>query len=285
MAVIHRTTMSPSKLELLISWLPTRPWYRDSGRGPELTKAGGFRLDDPAGVVGIEFMLVNDSAGPEPITYHLPLTYRGAPLDGAEDALLGTSIHGILGQRWIYDATRDPVAVAQIIALLTGQVQPQAQSASNTPDHSVIVTVGEVPSAATVFRSALDTPTHTAIALGSGRSVHVQRVLRSEPTIAPNSTAAPVESAVSSHRPDTPNSDPTPVAPTTNSQHSDVSADAPDFDMRSGEYAAESRVPAAPAGVPSAHRTFDATHAAQVAAPWQTSNGSTVRGVVLALGA
>lgn len=95
MAVIHHTTMTPGKLELLTTWLPTRPWCRGNGRAPELSKAGGFRLDDPAGAVGIEFMLLNDSAGPT--TYHVPLTYRDAPLDGADDALIGTSMHGVLG--------------------------------------------------------------------------------------------------------------------------------------------------------------------------------------------
>jgi hypothetical protein len=55
-AIIHDTTMSPGKLELLRDWLPARPWYLASGRGPELAKAGGFRLDDPAGEVGIEFV-------------------------------------------------------------------------------------------------------------------------------------------------------------------------------------------------------------------------------------
>ncbi|MFI6362355.1 1,4-alpha-glucan branching protein [Nocardia sp. NPDC050630] len=173
--------MSPSKLELLTVWLPTRPWYRDNGRAPQLRKAGGFRLDDPAGAVGIEFVLVNDGAEQEQITYHVPLTYRGAPLDGADDALVGTSIHGVLGQRWIYDATRDPVAVAQIVALLAGQAQPQAQGISDTPDPSIVATTGQFSSAATELRSAIDTPTHTEIAVSSGRSVRVERVLRPEP--------------------------------------------------------------------------------------------------------
>ena len=47
MAVIHRTTMSPSKLELLSRWLPEQAWY--SGRGGGIAKVGGFRLDDPNG--------------------------------------------------------------------------------------------------------------------------------------------------------------------------------------------------------------------------------------------
>ncbi|MET8873600.1 1,4-alpha-glucan branching protein [Nocardia sp. NPDC004604] len=177
MAVIHRTTMSPTKLELLTAWLPTRPWYRDSDRTPELTKAGGFRLDDPTGAVGIEFMLVTDGAGPEARTYHLPLTYRGAPLDGADEALIGTSIHGILGQRWIYDGTRDPVAVAQIVALLTGRARPQAQSESDTPDPSVIVTVGELADTASELVSTTDGPSYTDIAVQGGAIAVLRHVL------------------------------------------------------------------------------------------------------------
>ncbi|MEV4123932.1 1,4-alpha-glucan branching protein [Nocardia sp. NPDC049707] len=231
--------------------MPTRPWYRDSGRAPELSKAGGFRLDDPAGAVGIEFVLVNDSAGPAPITYHVPLTYRGAPLDGAEGALVGATVHGVLGQRWIYDATRDPVAVAQIIALLAGQVQPQAQSTSDAPDPSVVVSIGEPTCAATEFRSTLDTPIHTDIVVGDDRSVRVERVLRPESATAPNSTAAPGEPAADNQRPDAPSSNPT-----------------------LADSAADSQ---------SAAPTSCATNAAQVTVPWHIANGSTVRGMVLAI--
>jgi hypothetical protein len=39
MAIIHDTTMSPSKLELLTSWLPVQPWNVDTGRERELAKA------------------------------------------------------------------------------------------------------------------------------------------------------------------------------------------------------------------------------------------------------
>lgn len=137
MAEIHKTTMTPGKLELLASWLPTQPWYLGAERTPELTKAGGFRLDDPHGEVGIEFMVVTDESGGQPLSYHVPLTYRGTPLDGAEQALVGTSEHGVLGRRWIYDGTYDPVLLAQLIAFLQGRVEAQAQGVSNTPDPSV----------------------------------------------------------------------------------------------------------------------------------------------------
>jgi hypothetical protein len=55
MAVIHKTTLA-GKLDLLAGWMPAQPWYADAGREPALAKAGGFRLDDPEGEVGIEFM-------------------------------------------------------------------------------------------------------------------------------------------------------------------------------------------------------------------------------------
>jgi hypothetical protein len=39
MAIIHDTTMSPGKLDLLRDWLPVQPWYLASGRAPDA--AGG----------------------------------------------------------------------------------------------------------------------------------------------------------------------------------------------------------------------------------------------------
>jgi hypothetical protein len=135
MAIVHNTTMSPAKLELLAAWLPAQPWFPGSGREPELAKVGGFRLDDPQGAVGIEFMLVADG----PVVYQVPMTYHGRELPGAEGRLIGTSQHGVLGPRWIYDGIRDPVLVAQLVALLQGEVEAQAQSVSHTPDPTVTV--------------------------------------------------------------------------------------------------------------------------------------------------
>jgi hypothetical protein len=135
MAIVHNTTMTPSKLELLAAWLPTQPWFPDSGREPELTKVGGFRLDDPRGEVGIEFMLVADG----PAVYQVPMTYHGRELPGADGRLIGTSEHGVLGRRWIYDGLRDPVLVAQLVAFFQGETEAQAQSVSHTPDPTVTI--------------------------------------------------------------------------------------------------------------------------------------------------
>ncbi|AQT75341.1 maltokinase N-terminal cap-like domain-containing protein [Streptomyces sp. fd1-xmd] len=138
MAVIHRTTMSPGKLELIAAWLPSKPWYRGTD-APLLAKAGGFRLDDPEGEVGIEFMVVTDTSGDAPVDYLVPMTYRGAPLASAEDGLIGTSEHGVLGRRWIYDGTHDGVLVEQLLALLAGRTTAQDQNTSGAPDPTVEV--------------------------------------------------------------------------------------------------------------------------------------------------
>ncbi|WP_067708660.1 maltokinase N-terminal cap-like domain-containing protein [Nocardia yamanashiensis] len=144
MAEVHRTTLVPSKIELLAQWLPKQEWYRGDDT-PKLVRAGGFRIDDPAGEVGIEcYVALDENTG---VAYHVPMTYRGAPLMNAEAALIGTTEHGVLGSRWVYDATRDPVFAAQAAELLAGRTRAQAQSRSDTVDSSVHVSVDDSGSA------------------------------------------------------------------------------------------------------------------------------------------
>jgi hypothetical protein len=138
MAIIHRTTLVPGKLELLTDWMPAQGWYTRTAAGrPELSKAGGFRLDDPDGEVGIEFMIVLDQTAGDAAAYLVPMTYRGSPLAGAQDALIGTTKHGVLGTRWVYDGVRDSVLLAQLGELIQGRAQAQAQSESNAQDPTV----------------------------------------------------------------------------------------------------------------------------------------------------
>ncbi len=185
MAVIHHTTLKPTKLELLTAWLPTRPWYSGGPGEPELAKAGGFRLDDPAGEVGIEFMAVTDTSGAQPATYLVPLTYRGAPLDGAEHALVGTMEHGVLGHRWAYDGCHDPVLVAELLALIAGRAEAQAQSVNHTPDRDVTRShVGEAPAPSAAL-TVTDDEEGTRLSLPQGATLRLHRVLRPAPGGAP----------------------------------------------------------------------------------------------------
>ncbi|MGC2998009.1 maltokinase N-terminal cap-like domain-containing protein [Streptomyces sp. G35A] len=179
MAVIHRTTFKPTKLELLASWLPSRPWYHGAAE-PRLAKAGGFRLDDPEGEVGIEFMVVTDASGPEPASYLVPLTYRGAPPDGAEHALIGTSEHGVLGRRWVYDGCHDPVLVAQLAGLIEGRAEAQAQSLTDTPDREVTRAWAGEGGVPTEF-AVTDGEEGTALSAAGDTTLRVVRVLEPAP--------------------------------------------------------------------------------------------------------
>jgi Maltokinase N-terminal cap domain len=117
MAVLHRATLVPSKADLVAAWLPRRRWAPVS----DISSGVSYRLDDPAGQVGMEGFLLTDAQGD---TVHVPLSYRGQPLDGAEEHLLGTMQHSVWGTRWVYDACRDPVWAATLAAtILTGASQ------------------------------------------------------------------------------------------------------------------------------------------------------------------
>jgi hypothetical protein len=182
MAVIHKTSVKPTKMELLSPWLPAQPWYAGSPGEPELAKAGGFRLDDPHGAVGIEFMVVTDTSGTLPNAYLVPLTYRGAPLDGAEHALVGTMEHGVLGPRWAYDGCHDPVLVGQLLALIEGRVQAQDQNISDTPDREVTRSfTGEAPDLGNFAVPAISDREATELRLPHGRALRLHRVLRHAP--------------------------------------------------------------------------------------------------------
>src|SRR6476646_4180622 len=115
MALLHDATITPSKRELMTAWLATRPWA--GGFAPVRTIAS-YRFDDPAGEVGLEAALLEDAEG---ALVHVPLSYRGAPLEGAEEFLVGTADHSVLGPRWVYDACGDPVWCSELaLAIATG---------------------------------------------------------------------------------------------------------------------------------------------------------------------
>jgi hypothetical protein len=107
-------TLTPHFRDFLPDWVTRQPWYRGSGQ-PSLRMIGAFRFEDPAGQVGIETHLVTDGA----TLYQVPMTYRGAALAGV--ALISTTEHSVLGRRWIYDGTTDPVWVAQLLQLVADE--------------------------------------------------------------------------------------------------------------------------------------------------------------------
>ena len=107
MAILYNVELSPGKIELVEEWLPKQPWANVEP-GTKLNRVSSFRFDDPAGEVGVEFHLVKAADGDDTV-YQVPLTYRGAPLAGAEGHLITEMDHPKLGHRWVYDGASDPV--------------------------------------------------------------------------------------------------------------------------------------------------------------------------------
>lgn len=97
MAIVHTSaTIRPTKSELLETEL-----------GGPVELLGSYRFDDPAGEVGVEAFVVRRDGD----LRHVVLTYRGAPLSSGDARLVSTMEHSVLGQRWVYDGTTDPVAI------------------------------------------------------------------------------------------------------------------------------------------------------------------------------
>lgn len=126
MALLHQATLTPAKLEILTGWVARQPWFGHPGTDPiSLSVLGAYRFDDPAGEVGIETHLLRTA---DASVLQVPVTYRADPLPGAGAALIATTEHSVLGTRWVYDATADPVYAAALAqAIHTGGTQADLQ--------------------------------------------------------------------------------------------------------------------------------------------------------------
>lgn len=118
MAIIYNAELHPTKVELLTKWLDQMYW----GGSGDVEVLGSYRFDDAEGEVGLEGFIIRR----EDAALHVPLTYRGAPLDAADQYLVGEIEHSVLGRRWVYDAMADPVAVHILNRALAGEI-PQAE--------------------------------------------------------------------------------------------------------------------------------------------------------------
>lgn len=146
MAILHQATLTPTKLELVESRLDKL----GLGQG-NVTLIGGYRYDDPDGQVGVEGLIaLRDGA-----KFQVPLTYRDAPLEGAQEWLVATMEHSFLGTRWVYDAAHDPVALGCYLSALAAE---QAQAELNVYDADErLVEVRKPPVVVTVRDAAPST--------------------------------------------------------------------------------------------------------------------------------
>lgn len=139
--VYTQATLSPSKLELLAPWLPQQSWF--AGDASDLERVGFFRFVDPDGEVGLDSMFLSSGG----TVYHVPVTWRGAELEGGE--LIGTLEHSVLGTRHCYDATTDPVYVAELVRVIregdTGSDITNVETGEPLPATAEVSGSGVVP--------------------------------------------------------------------------------------------------------------------------------------------
>ncbi|MGV8979058.1 MAG: CG0192-related protein [Cellulomonas sp.] len=197
MALLHRAELRPSKIELVTGWAPDQPWF-EAGAGAEPTTVAAFRFDDPAGEVGIETLLVRAGDGP---VLQIPLTYRAAPLDGADAWLIGTMQHSVLGKRWVYDGAGDPAYLTAVAtAALTGGhqadlfVDVDGELVRREPT-ALVTGSGEsstpVPPLASVGEvSVRDEPGATVVQVGDLRLVILRTLAARDSTDGPERDAA-----------------------------------------------------------------------------------------------
>lgn len=126
-AVVHpEATLVPSKLDLLAAWLPRQSWF--AGDAGDLERLAFFRFVDPDGQVGLDSMFVRSGG----VIYHVPVSWRAEELAGGE--FIGTTEHSLLGTRHGYDATTDPVYVAELVRVIReGDTAAEIQNTVGLP--------------------------------------------------------------------------------------------------------------------------------------------------------
>jgi 1,4-alpha-glucan branching enzyme len=126
--------LDPRLQHLLAVWMPRQRWYPAKGRGVGLRLLGVLELpqatDTPTGV-DVEVLVVGLDSGDRLDVVQVPLTYRSAPLEGADVGLVG-ELDVDQGHRWVYDGPHDPAYVAALLRSL--ETPPTAQlPSSGTP--------------------------------------------------------------------------------------------------------------------------------------------------------
>jgi trehalose synthase-fused probable maltokinase len=124
-------------------------WYAGKGRVPALRPIGVLELQDPVGEVLIKIHLLLDASGQSPTIYQVPLTYRSAPLAGADHALVARLERGDSAPhdrqdrhdldhghetRYVYDGPHDPAFAAALLRLMLDETT----ATSDEPESSCI---------------------------------------------------------------------------------------------------------------------------------------------------
>lgn len=180
MAVLHGATLIPTKIELLRRWVPTQSWAQGVDTST-LESVGAFRFDDPEGEVGVETHVLRATDGQ---ILQVPLTYRAMALDGAEASFITMMQHSVLGDRWVYDASGDPVYARTLVStiVLGGEQAELTYLSKDGPETLPATTVvrGSGSPAATVPTVGVVTFEHDGdhtVLYAGGLEVRLVRVL------------------------------------------------------------------------------------------------------------
>lgn len=177
MSDIYAAQLNPTKPEAVATFLSARLGTPVSPADVQLVTS--FRFDDPAGEVGCETHVARVAVPDHgELLLQVPLTYRGAPLDGApEEALVTTMEHSVLGDRWVYDATHDPIYATELLLAITdaGGAAEQFRLGSDGSRTQIVDGLASVrgtgASAAAADAATDDAPQNPAVDEAEGRTV------------------------------------------------------------------------------------------------------------------
>jgi maltokinase len=135
--------------ENLPQWVAAQRWYADKGSIPRFERIGGWGFERDGVVVTTHYLL--DHGAGRATLYQVPLSERTTAIEGAIPVATVVD-EGSLTERFIYDATADPIYAAALLELmLSERVLDEAAEETSTDPHATNPVAGHrQPGAASV---------------------------------------------------------------------------------------------------------------------------------------
>ena len=180
-----RPTLTPALSGLLGSWLPRQRWFPVKSAEFSFEPAGALRLAGGGRAGGLagggaefEVLLVAVSYptadGSRTDVVQVPLSFRAAPLAGAETALIGETTGGGDGARWVYDGVHDPAFVEAWLDLIRdGTTTPEG----NATGHPV-ASGFRLPRATGVVKVLSGEQSNSSVIVDDGESAAIVKFFR-----------------------------------------------------------------------------------------------------------
>ncbi|MBT2513353.1 1,4-alpha-glucan branching enzyme [Arthrobacter sp. ISL-30] len=174
--------------ELLRRWLPNQRWFPVKNDDFTLESRGAFQLSDETGEARLVVRLLEIGYVKADGTSHsdllqVPLSFRGAPLPGAENALVAEaevpdSLTGVPAGNsdalWIYDAVHDSAFVAAWLNLMRSEA---ATLDGNAHGHVVVGGAG-LPQASGRIRVLSGEQSNSSVIIDDGEAAAIVKIFR-----------------------------------------------------------------------------------------------------------